>query len=150
MEGAMKATRAVVAGLIGTAAMTSLLLIEPSIGLPEIAMGQILSTALGLAPAYVTPGPVLGWVIDFLVGSAFAFLYVATLERQLWGKPVVRGITFGVLVFVLAQLVFMPMVGGGVFSRGDVQLIAGSLLGHVVYGATVGWICGFEPARRVA
>jgi hypothetical protein len=46
---------------------------------------------------------------------------------------------YGVMVFVLAQVVFMPLVGGGVFSRGDLELIAGSLLGHLLYGAVVGW-----------
>jgi len=46
------------------------------------------------------------------------------------------------LVFVVAQLVFMPLVGGGVFSRGDVELLTGSLLGHLVYGGLIGWIYG--------
>jgi hypothetical protein len=49
---------------------------------------------------------------------------------------------YGVLVFVVAQLVFMPLVGGGVFSRGDVELLAGSLFGHLVYGGLTGWIYG--------
>ena len=39
----MNVGRAAVAGLVGTAAMTALLLVEPSIGLPKIAMGQVLS-----------------------------------------------------------------------------------------------------------
>jgi hypothetical protein len=50
------------------------------------------------------------------------------------------------IVFVLAQLVFMPLVGGGIFSRGDLEMIAGSLLGHLVYGAVVGWIYGHPSA----
>jgi hypothetical protein len=36
----------------------------------------------------------------------------------------------------------MPVVGGGFFSRGDPELLAGSLLGHLVYGAVVGWTYG--------
>jgi hypothetical protein len=40
----------------------------------------------------------------------------------------------------------MPLVGGGVFSRGDLQMIAGSLLGHLVYGGVVGWIYGLQSA----
>ena len=47
----MNAARAAVAGLLGTAAMTALLLVEPSIGLPKIAMGQVLSSSLGLTTA---------------------------------------------------------------------------------------------------
>ena len=40
----MDAKRAAAAGLIGTASMTALLLVEPSIGLPQIAIGQTLSS----------------------------------------------------------------------------------------------------------
>lgn len=143
----MNATRAAAAGLIGTAAMTALLLVEPSIGLPNIAVGQILSTALGLAPAYLPFGAAIGWTIDFLIGMGFGVVYAVGFERRFRGPPVVRGVTYGVLVFGLAQLVFMPLVGGGVFSRGDLQMLAGSLLGHLVYGSVVGWICGLDAAR---
>lgn len=138
----MNAPRAVAAGLIGTAAMTALLLVEPSLGLPEIAIGQILSTALGLAPAYLSVGPAMGWGLDFLAGVAFALVYAGVFERRLPGKAAIRGMVYGLIVFVLAQLVFMPLVGGGVFSRGNVAMIAGSLLGHLVYGGVVGWIYG--------
>lgn len=145
----MNATRAAGAGLIGTAAMTALLLIEPSVGLPQIAIGQILSTALGLAPAYLTIAPAVGWGIHFLMGVAFALLYAGVFERRLPGGALARGAIYGVFVFVLAQLVFMPLVGGGVFSRGDLQMLAGSLLGHLVYGGVVGWIYGLQSASRV-
>lgn len=144
----MNVTRAIPAGLIGTAAMTALLLVEPSVGLPEIAIGQILSTALGLAPAYLTIGPAVGWSIHFLVGIAFALVYANVFDKRLPGRALVRGAIYGILVFVLAQLVFMPLVGGGVFSRGDSQMIAGSLLGHLVYGGVVGWIYGLQSASR--
>jgi uncharacterized membrane protein YagU involved in acid resistance len=141
----MKVTRAVTAGLIGTAAMTVLLLVEPLVGLPKVAIGQILSTALGLTPAYLTVGAAIGWIIDFLVGALFALLYAGVFARRLPGAALTRGAIYGVLVFILAQLVFMPLVGGGVFSRGDLQMIAGSLLGHLVYGGIVGQIYGIQP-----
>ena len=51
-------------------------------------------------------------------------------------------------MFVVAQVLFMPLVGGGFFSRGDGQLLAGSLIGHLVYGGLTGWIYG-RPARAV-
>lgn len=142
----MNATRAIAAGLIGTASMTALLLVEPSVGLPMIAIGQILSTALGLASTYLTIGPAVGWSIHFLVGVAFALVYASMFDRRLPGTALARGAIYGVLVFVLAQLVFMPLVGGGVFSRGDPQMIAGSLLGHLVYGGVLGWIYGLQSA----
>jgi uncharacterized membrane protein YagU involved in acid resistance len=138
----MNATRAAAAGLIGTAVMTALLLVEPSIGLPKIAIGQILSTSLGLASAHLAIGPALGWVIHFAFGMILALLYAGVLRPRLPGSPLSRGVLYGVLVFLVAQLVFMPFVGAGVFSGGDLQLLGGSLLGHVVYGGLVGWIYG--------
>ena len=70
-----------------------------------------------------------------------ALIYAGGLRASGFpGTPLVRGLLYGVLVFVVAQLVFMPLVGGGVFSRGDWELLAGSLLGHLVYGGLMGWI----------
>jgi uncharacterized membrane protein YagU involved in acid resistance len=138
----MNTPRAAAAGLVGTAVMTALLLVEPSVGLPKIAMGQVLSTSLGFVSAHLTLGPALGWVAHFLIGTLLALIYAAVFDRRLPGTPVARGLLYGVLVFIVAQLVFMPLVGGGVFSRGDVELLAGSLLGHLVYGGLTGWIYG--------
>jgi uncharacterized membrane protein YagU involved in acid resistance len=138
----MNLSRAAVAGLLGTAAMTALLLVEPSIGLPKIAMGQVLSTSLGLTTAHLSIGPALGWALHFLIGMTLAVIYAAAFERRLPGTAVVRGLTYGTLVFVVAQVVFMPLVGGGIFSRGDSELLAGSLLGHLLYGGVVGWTYG--------
>jgi uncharacterized membrane protein YagU involved in acid resistance len=141
----MRTGRAVVAGVVGTAVMTALLLIEPSVGLPKIAMGQVVSTSLGLASASLAIGPALGWVIHFLVGILLAIVYAAFFISRLPGSALVRGLIYGMLVFLVAQVVFMPLAGIGFFSRGDFELIAGSLLGHFVYGGLTAWIYG-EPA----
>jgi uncharacterized membrane protein YagU involved in acid resistance len=77
-----------------------------------------------------------------------ALVYAAAFDRRLPGTALTRGLIYGVLVFVVAQLVFMPLVGGGVFSRGDGELLAGSLLGHLVYGGLTGWI--YAGSRVVA
>jgi uncharacterized membrane protein YagU involved in acid resistance len=138
----MNAARAAAAGLVGTGVMTALLLVEPSVGLPKIAMGQVLSTSLGLTSAHLTIGPALGWILHFVVGMLLGLVYAAVFDRRLPGPALMRGMLYGVLVFVVAQLVFMPLVGGGVFSHGDLELLAGSLLGHLVYGGVTGWIYG--------
>lgn len=138
----MNPARAAAAGLVGTTVMTSLLLVEPSVGLPRIAIGQILSTSLGSASAHLPIGPGAGWVIHFLVGALLALIYAGVFANRLPGTALIRGASFGALVFVLAQLTFMPLVGGGIFSRGDVELLAGSLIGHLAYGGLMGWIYG--------
>ena len=135
----MNVARAAIAGLVGTAAMTALLLVEPSIGLPKIAIGQVLSTSLGLTTAHLAVGPALGWCLHFGIGIVLAVIYAAAFDARLPGPPIVRGMLYGAMVFVVAQVVFMPLVGGGFFSRGDLELITGSLLGHLLYGGVIGW-----------
>jgi len=135
----MQTTRAVAAGVIATASMTALLLIEPAVGLPEIAIGQLLSSSLSFTTAVLSAGPALGWLLHFLVGIAWALLYAWVVIDHLPGTSLVRGILYGGAVFLLAQAVLMPLVGAGFFSRGDVPTLVGSLLGHLVYGAVLGW-----------
>jgi hypothetical protein len=141
----MNLKRAAVAGLVGTAAMTGLMLLAPLAGLPRLAIGQLLSTLLAVSVAFLPIGPATGWLLHGLFGILLAIIYAAAFAGRLPGPPLARGALYGVLVFVLAELTFMPLVGAGVFSRGDVPMILGSLLGHLVYGGLVGFIYG-EPA----
>lgn len=140
----MDTGRAVFAGIVGTAVMTVLLLWEPALGLPSLAIGELLSTFLAVSVAVLRVGPAGGWVIHFLIGIVFALLYAGVFAQRLPGGPFGRGALYGFLIFLVAQLVFMPAVGAGVFSRGDPGMILGSLLGHLAYGVTVGGVYG-EP-----
>jgi len=141
----MNLKRAVAAGLVGTVVMTCLMLVAPVVGLPRLAIGQLLSTLLAVSIAFLPIGPATGWALHVAFGVLLAIIYAAAFAGRLPGSPLARGALYGVLVFVLAQLTFMPLVGAGVFSRGDVPMILGSLLGHLVYGGLVGIIYG-EPA----
>lgn len=142
----MQTNRVVVAGLAGTIVMTTLWLAEPWLGLPQLAVGGMLSSLLAVATAYGAIGPAIGWAIHFVVGVVFAWIYAAAFVGRLPGAPIARGLLFGCLIFILAQVVFMPAVGAGVFSRGDLPLLTGSFLGHVVFGGIVGAIYG-EPMQ---
>jgi uncharacterized membrane protein YagU involved in acid resistance len=141
----MNVKRAVVAGFVGTVVMTCLMLVAPLVGLPRLAIGQLLSTLLAVSAAFLPFGPAIGWVLHGLFGILLAVIYAAVFVDRLPGRPLARGALYGVLVFLLAEVTFMPLVGAGVFSRGDVPMILGSLLGHLVYGGLVGFMYG-EPA----
>lgn len=142
----MNTKRAIAAGVIGTASMTALLLIEPSIGLPKIAIGETLSSTMGALSSGAAMAPAVGWVLDVVVGIIFALIYAAYLDQRLPGTPLKRGYLFGCLVFVLAQIVFAPLTGSGFFSGGDLVLLIGGLLGHLVYGGVVGYVYGGPAA----
>jgi uncharacterized membrane protein YagU involved in acid resistance len=146
----MDVKRAVAAGIAGTAVMTVLLLWAPLVGLPKLAIGNLLSTFLAVSVVVLRVGPAGGWVIHGLVGIALALLYAGVFATRLPGQPAARGALYGFLVFILAQIVFMPAVGAGVFSRGDPAMLFGSLVGHLVYGGLVGAIYGEPRAATLA
>lgn len=138
----MNVKRIVVAGTAGTAAMTMLMLVAPLMGLPKMAIGEMLGGFLGI-------GTTAGWVMHFLIGLTLAAIYAGVFASRLPGSAVMRGAVYGIGVFVLAQLVAGPMMGGGVFSGGNVLMIAGSLMGHLVYGGLVGglYVVGNEAPQ---
>jgi hypothetical protein len=139
--------RAATAGVAGTVAMTVLFLLEPLAGLPKVAEGGILSTVMSVSVAHFPVGVAGGWAIHFLVGILLALLYAGYFARRLPGGLAMRGALYGGLVFIAAQLAIMPLVGAGVFSGGDLERLAGSLAGHLVYGAVVGLVCGQEAVE---
>ncbi len=143
----MNATRAVVAGLVGTAVMTGLMLLAPLAGLPQLAIGNLLSTLLALSSAYLPTGPAVGWTLHAAFGIVLAIIYAGFFVSRLPGGPGGRGALFGFIVFLVAQVTFMPLVGAGFFSRGNVPMLLGSLIGHLVYGGLVGAIYG-DPAQE--
>jgi uncharacterized membrane protein YagU involved in acid resistance len=138
----MNARRATIAGVLGTLAMTMLFFLEPLLGFPRMAEGGILSTVMSASVAHLPVGVAGGWVVHFAVGIGLAFLYAGVARRRLPGAPVLRGALYGALVFLGAQLVVMPLVGGGLFSNGDAGRLLGSLAGHLLYGGVVGWVVG--------
>lgn len=142
----MNFERAALAGLGGTAAMTLLMIAAPMMGMPKMLIGEMLGNFLHI-------GSAAGWVMHAMIGVVLALIYAAVVTNRLPGNSLVRGASYGFGVFLVAQLVVTPMMGGGVFSGGNLPMIMGSLLGHLVYGAVVGTIvgnAGLERLRSVA
>lgn len=131
----MNAARAAVAGVAGTAIMTMLMLGAPLMGMPRMPIGEMLGSFLGI-------GTTLGWAMHGAIGLTLAGIYAAFFAARLPGAPAPRGAAFGFLVFLLAQVAVMPMMGAGVFSGGNIPMIMGSLAGHLVFGGVVGAVYG--------
>jgi hypothetical protein len=133
--------RAIAAGAIGTAAITMLMLGAPLMGMPRMPIGQMLGSFLHI-------GSAAGWGMHVVIGLVLALIYAAWFAALLPGAPAVRGAIYGVGVFLVAQLVVMPMMGGGVFSGGNLPMVMGSLMGHLVYGALVGAVYGTGTGEK--
>lgn len=119
----MNFERAALAGLGGTAAMTLLMIAAPMMGMPKMLIGEMLGNFLHI-------GSAAGWVMHAMIGVVLALIYAAVVTNRLPGNSLVRGASYGFGVFLVAQLVVTPMMGGGVFSGGNLPMIMGSLLGH--------------------
>jgi uncharacterized membrane protein YagU involved in acid resistance len=135
----LNGARAVVGGLVATAVMTVLMLMAPAMGLPPMNIGAMLGTVMG-------GSLFLGWMAHFVIGTVLAIIYAATFATRLPGPGFLRGALFGLVPWIAAQLVVMPMMGAGVFG-GSFGAGFGSLMGHLVYGAVLGGIYGTNEAE---
>ena len=122
----------VIGGVVGTVLMTLVgLFVAPMMGMPKMNPAKMLAGEMGDIIA-------LGWMAHFMIGIILAGGY-ALVKSYLPGAGWLRGILYSIAPWLMAQLVVMPMMGMPLFS--DTAAIAmGSLVGHVIYGASVGYI----------
>ena len=131
--------KAILAGLIGTAVMTMVgVWVAPMMGIPPMNPAEMLAQSMG--------GRILlGWIGHLMIGVVVAIIYAAVAPR-LPGPTWARGALYGIAPWLMAQLVVIPMMGMPVFS-GSFAMAAGSLLGHLIYGAVVGAVYGQGASR---
>lgn len=152
--------RALIGGLLGTVALTVLIYMAPLMGFPPMDLATMLGTMFISNPsAAFLPGLVMHFMIGLILALGYAFVFA----RLLPGQPWVRGALYGVIPWLLAMVVVMPMMGlvhplvragmmpaPGFFLAGVGTVMAplGSLIGHLVYGAVVGATYGRPRAER--
>jgi uncharacterized membrane protein YagU involved in acid resistance len=116
----------------------------PMMGLPRMDIAAMLGGMLG--------GWGMGMAMHFLNGTViFPLIYAYLLFAKLPGSSQLKGILWGLILWVLAQIVVMPMMGAGLFGLsmgGGMMPAFGSLMGHIVYGVLLGWIAGHAHAER--
>jgi uncharacterized membrane protein YagU involved in acid resistance len=87
----------------------------------------------------------------FLNGTiVFPLVYAYLLYAWLPGSPWLRGLVWGLILWFLAQVMVMPMMGMGIFSGNTPQpamAVMGSFIGHALYGAILGAIAGEQAYR---
>ena len=130
--------KSIVAGVLGTLAMTVFAAMAPLMGMPEMNVPKMLSGTMGL-PVF------FGWVAHFMVGIILALSYTLIFYNWFKGSGVVKGMKFSLIPWLMAQIFVMPMMAmmngmsftAGIFS-GSLLMALGSLLGHLVYGVVLG------------
>jgi uncharacterized membrane protein YagU involved in acid resistance len=136
--------KAILGGFVGTSVMTLMMyFVAPMMLGKPMDIAAMLGSMLGGSWA-------MGLLMHFANGSIiFPLIYVYGLYRLLPGEPWLRGTIWGLILWLLAQALVMPMMGAGVFSAhaGGLMAVMASLIGHVVYGALLGGIAGRGEAR---
>ena len=138
--------RSMAGGLAGTIVMTAMMyMVAPMMGL-HMDIAQMLGSMLG-------NNWMAGMMMHFVNGIIiFPLVYADVLYAWLPGGPAVKGLAWGVILWLLAQVMVMPMMGGGFFSMamGGMMAAAGSLIGHLLYGGILGAIAGAPETSLTA
>ena len=91
----MNIVAAIVAGLVGTAAMSLLMVMGPKMGLPKMAIWEMLGSMFDRQG-----NPALGWIAHFMMGVVFALGYAALWSAGLGAPTWLWGVLFGVIHFL--------------------------------------------------
>ncbi len=136
--------RAILGGFLGTVLLTLMMYY-----VAPMMLGHPMDIA-GMLGSKMGGSRMMGMFMHFVDGTiVFALIYVYLLYKILPGAPWLKGLWWGVILWVILELVMMPMMGNGVFSSnaGGMKAAMAALIGHLVYGATLGGIAG-APAQK--
>ena len=89
----------------------------------------------------------VGWAVElaahFINGTMiFPLVFVFILWNVLPGGPITKGAICGLALWVVAQAIVIPMIGGAGFfgaKAGGIKALAGPLIGPILYGSST-WL----------
>ena len=140
--------RAWFAGFVATMIITLMVyFVSPDLTGGPSDLAALLASLLGVTW-------IAGLTAHFLIGTVvLPSVYLLLQGRLLTGGPAVRGMTWGLLLWVLSQAIVIPVSGGGFFSQdaGGLRAAFDSLLAHLLYGlvlgVTYGLLTTYYPAK---
>ena len=132
------AKRGIGYGLLATLMMTVLMVIGTIAGVSP--MPAPIPIALARWVLGDVPQPALlvsGMLAHFLYGGVAGAVFALVLKNRagLW-----LGIGYGVGLWLIMQIVFLPLLGWGVFGTAITpRIAAATLVLHLIYGGILGW-----------
>jgi Family of unknown function (DUF6789) len=130
---------AVYGGVAGTLVMTLMtLFIAPMMTGQSMDIAALIAGMLGMSYA-------IGMMIHIVMGVIlFPLIYVYVVYERVPGSPLVRGLIWGVGLWLVAIVVVMPMAGAGFLMSniGGMMAVVAALIGHLFYGGLLGAIAG--------
>lgn len=122
------------AGLAATVVLSVIMVAKSMMGL----MPQL--NVIAMLSAMMNSTPIIGWLAHFMIGALAWGIGFAVFQIVLPGKTsLAKGISFGVVAWILMMVAIMPMAGAGFFglNMGMVAPVM-TLMLHVIYGAVLG------------
>lgn len=135
--------KGILGGLVGTAVLSALMLMKTAMGvMPQLDVIRMLAGMMGISSA-------MAWGIHFMIGAIWGVLFALSFRAIPGGGPVVKGIVFGMVAWLMMMVMVMPMAGAGFFgmTMGMMAPVM-TLMLHLVFGALMGLVHG-KPTRPV-
>ncbi|MBI3586996.1 MAG: DUF2938 family protein [Ignavibacteriales bacterium] len=136
--------KAIIAGVAGTITMTMMTVVAPMMGMPEMNIPKMLGSFMGVPV-------IIGWFAHFMIGVVLAVGYAYVFYPKLSAAPWLKGLIFSIIPWLAAQVMVNPMMGAGLFAMNTpapMMMVMGSLVGHTVYGITLGLVYGSEKRQK--
>ena len=134
-------TRTILGGFVGTLMMSLMMkFAAPMITGKEMDIAAMLGNMMGGIYA-------LGMTAHIMLGVlVFPLIYITILRHVLPGTPIIKGFLFGTILWLIAEILVMPMAGAGFFMSeiGGAKAVMAALMGHLVYGGLLGIFVGRE------
>ncbi|UJF17071.1 hypothetical protein L0B53_03820 [Vibrio sp. SS-MA-C1-2] len=135
-------------GFIATIALTIIMMVKKVMGvMPELDPIHMMSTMISMKLGIIE-SPIIGWIMHFGVGTvawggAFAVFYHVLPTAN----KVSKGISLGIIAWVLMMIGPMPMSGAGFFGL-NIGLGAPimTLVLHIIFGVVLGLV--FKPNEK--
>lgn len=136
--------RAILGGFMGTLALTLMMkFVAPMMGV-QMDIAENLANMMHASWS-------AGMATHFMNGTLiFPAIYTFLLYRLLPGGPVAKGLIWGGILWLLLEIMVMPVLGMGVFGSAGPAMkgAAAAMLAHLVYGAILGGVAGQPEATR--
>jgi len=115
---------------------------------------MVIGTAAGVAPM---PKPIPKAIVTMVLGKglpmplimvlaagshlAYGGIWAALLTQVTDRITIWKGLGLGVFLWLLMQVVVLPLIGWGLFGAAITpKIAAATLILHLIYGALVGWL----------
>ena len=136
---------AIIAGLVGTVAISVVMAMAPMMGMPKMDIVGMLGTMFG------KPNRPMGWVMHFMIGAIFVLIYSFFWSVGVGNATWASGLIFGGAHWLVVGIVMgmIPIMHVGIKSgevkapglwmtnNGGMVAFMGGLIGHLVFGVVV-------------